>query len=132
MAVSAPADFRAPTVAVCIPTYNQAHFLEEAVSSAFAQDYTGPLEVWVSDDGSSDQTRPVLRGLRERFPDLRLILQEVNLGIAGNSSAVLRAPDAELVVRLDSDDLLERQHKRRSRPPTTDLESVVGARDILT
>lgn len=113
VSVTTPANVRVPTVAICIPTYNQAGFLEEAVSSAFAQDYAGYLEVWVSDDRSDEQTRLVLRDLRERFPELRVILQEVNLGIAANSSAVLRAPDTEFVVRLDSDDVLEQGFVRR-------------------
>jgi glycosyltransferase involved in cell wall biosynthesis len=29
-------------VAICIPTYNQADFLERAVESALGQDYAGP------------------------------------------------------------------------------------------
>ncbi len=96
----------APGVAICIPTYNQSHLLARAVASAASQAYAGPLEVWVGDDASSDETAGVLAQLKREHQHLRVLRQAVNLGIASNSSAVLRQPRAELLVRLDSDDEL--------------------------
>jgi glycosyltransferase involved in cell wall biosynthesis len=93
-------------VAVCIPTYNQAHLLPRAVASAAAQRYDGPLEIWVSDDASTDGTADVLTRLRREYPDLRVLEHATNEGIPANSSAVLREPRAEFLVRLDSDDEL--------------------------
>src|SRR4051794_15201302 len=70
-----------PSVAICIPTYNQADFLERAVDSALRQDYAGPVEVWVADDASTDDTPSLLARLREAHPALEAIRQEANLGI---------------------------------------------------
>ena len=95
-----------PGVAICIPTYNQAHLLARAVASAAAQAYDGPLEIWVGDDASSDETGGVLDQLEREYPELHVLRQAVNLGIPANSSAVMRQPRAELLVRLDSDDEL--------------------------
>jgi glycosyltransferase involved in cell wall biosynthesis len=93
-------------VAVCIPTYNQARYLGGAVRSAFAQTYPG-VEVWVSDDASTDDTPAVLERLAVEFPKLRWFRQPRNLNIAENTSWLLSRPDADFLVRLDSDDLLE-------------------------
>jgi glycosyltransferase involved in cell wall biosynthesis len=93
-----------PGVAICIPTYNQADYLPRAVASASAQDYEGPLEIWVADDASTDHTDRVLDELEGRYAQLSVIRQQENLGIAGNTSALMRAPRSPLIVRLDSDD----------------------------
>jgi glycosyltransferase involved in cell wall biosynthesis len=95
-----------PSVAICIPTYNQADFLRGAVESALRQDYRGPLEIWVADDASTDHTAAVLAELAARHEALELIRQPVNVGIAANVSALMRGPESELLVRLDSDDEL--------------------------
>ena len=52
-----------PSVAICIPTYNQVGFLERAVESALRQDYEGPTEIWVADDASTDGTAALLERL---------------------------------------------------------------------
>ncbi len=96
-----------PSVAICIPTYNQAGFLEQAVESALGQDYEGPTEIWIADDASSDATPALLERLQREHPAIETIRQETNVGIAANVSALLRAPRSELLVRLDSDDELE-------------------------
>jgi glycosyltransferase involved in cell wall biosynthesis len=101
------ADVRPPRVAICIPTFNQAAFLALSARSALAQGYTGELEIWISDDASTDATPAVIAELCAESDRVRSVRQERNLGIAGNASAALRAPEAEYVVRLDSDDLLE-------------------------
>ena len=48
-----------PTVSVVIPTRNRAGYLEVALASLGAQDGSGPEEVLVVDDGSTDATREV-------------------------------------------------------------------------
>lgn len=101
---------RPGTVALCIPTCNQAAFLADAVRSCFAQNYRDAggdaPEVWVSDDASSDQTARVLDELKREFPSLRAHTHPHNLGIVGNNNWLLAQPDTEFVARLDSDDVL--------------------------
>jgi glycosyltransferase involved in cell wall biosynthesis len=95
-----------PSVAICIPTYNQAGFLGRAIESALQQDYRGTVEVWVADDASTDGTVELLDELEREQPAIAVIRQAANVGIAANVSALLRAPRSELLVRLDSDDEL--------------------------
>lgn len=93
-----------PDVAICIPTYNQAHYLEAAVESAIAQ--THPCEVWVSDDASTDETPVIMERLLVKYPQVRYIRHKQNLGMSGNSSWVVQQPLTSYVVKLDSDDEL--------------------------
>ena len=95
-----------PSIAICIPTYNQAPFVARAVESALRQTGHPHLQVWVSDDASTDDTANVMTALCARDPRVHYHRHERNLGIAENASWVLARPDAEIVVRLDSDDLL--------------------------
>jgi len=93
-----------PEIAICIPTYNQAAFLAQAVTSALTQ-RGADCEVWVSDDASTDETREVMRRFGAE-PRVLYHRNNYNLGIGGNNNSLLRRPQATFIVRLDSDDVL--------------------------
>ncbi|HTF64155.1 MAG TPA: glycosyltransferase family 2 protein [Edaphobacter sp.] len=90
-------------VTVCIPTYNQSRYVLEAISSAVKQ--TVPVKVLVSNDGSSDDTALVLAnaGLGE---NVTVVNHPKNVGIGKHVNWVLKQPETDLIVRLDSDDIL--------------------------
>lgn len=94
-----------PRVSVCIPTYNQSNFIEQAIRSAAEQTVT-PLEIIVSDDCSTDETPLVLERLTREIPLLKIIRQAQNVGIAQNANTCFQLASGEFVVRLDSDDCL--------------------------
>ncbi len=93
------------TISVCIPTYNQAHYLPKAVDSALDQTSAAVSEIIVCDDASTDETASVMAAYREN-PRVRYFRQPVNLGISGNSKFALMQAKGDLLIRLDSDDLL--------------------------
>lgn len=93
-----------PSVAICIPTYNQAQFLVKAVESALQQTY--PVQIWVSDDASTDETATLMNELCSRFEQLRYYRHKTNVGMQGNFDFVTRLPETDFIVHLDSDDLL--------------------------
>ena len=92
-------------VSVCIPTYNQALYLEKAIRSAYEQTKI-PDEIIVSNDCSTDNTSEVLRKLCLEIPILKVVNQARNLGMNRNTDGCLRMALNELIVKLDSDDYL--------------------------
>lgn len=55
-----------PPVTLALFAYNQERFITEAVEAAFAQTYQ-PLEIIISDDGSSDKTYDTILSLVQRY-----------------------------------------------------------------
>ena len=98
-------------VAVCIPTYNQAAFLAEAVRSACEQSH--PAEVWLSDDSSTDHTPAVVADLARQYPQVHAFRQERNLGMSGNPRWIVSRPRTDYIVKLDSDDRLHSRYVER-------------------
>jgi glycosyltransferase involved in cell wall biosynthesis len=94
------------SVAICIPTYNQAQYLVYSVGSACSQTYPN-VEVWVSDNASTDQTPEVMAQLCKQFPQVRYHRHSKNMGMLANGNWILSQPDTEFVVRLDSDDAVD-------------------------
>ncbi|MVM38072.1 glycosyltransferase [Spirosoma sp. HMF3257] len=91
------------TVAVCIPTYNQAGYLQQAVESVLNQTHL-PDEIWISDDASTDDTEKVGLKLAKEYPIIKYIRQKSNLGMGGNPNWLMRQPQTDFVAKLDSDD----------------------------
>ena len=90
----------APLISVIIPTYNCAHYLGDAIESAFSQDYPR-LEIIVVDDGSTDDTATLLATFGER---LRKTHQS-NGGIGSARNTGLTLASGEFIAYLDADDL---------------------------
>jgi glycosyltransferase involved in cell wall biosynthesis len=101
-----------PSVSLFIPTFNQAAFLPTALESGLNQ--TGGLikEIIVCDDASTDETPGILEDYRQNRGVI-VIRNESNQGISANASRGLRACTGELVIRLDSDDILDPNYTER-------------------
>ena len=89
-----------PLVSVVVPTYNSARFIGEAVKSVIEQTYSHH-EIIVVDDGSTDNTKDVLRPFDGR---IRYLHQE-NRGPSAARNAGIKAAKGEYVCFLDADDL---------------------------
>lgn len=93
-----------PLVSICIPTYNMARFVGQALESALAQTYPS-LEILVSDNASSDDTAAVL----SKYRDSRLTMSRnsTNLGPVGNFNKLIVASRGKWIKFLEADDLLK-------------------------
>jgi len=92
-----------PRVTIAVPSYNQGRFLEQALESVFAQDV--PVEVFVADAGSTDESRAVI----ERFaPRLLGWRSHRDRGQAAAINEGVAAGTAPYVAWLNSDDWLEK------------------------
>lgn len=92
-------------VSVCIPTFNQAAYIEQTIKSC-TQQTLKPFEILVSNDCSTDNTLEVLKRLSQEISILKVINQPGNRGMVPNTDAVLRAATGDYIVKLDSDDYL--------------------------
>jgi hypothetical protein len=92
-------------VSVVIPAYNRAHILPEAVDSVLAQTYP-QVEIIISDDGSTDDTRAWVQGLMERIPGRVRYVRNDNAGPGPAREAGRQLARGEFIQYLDSDDLL--------------------------
>jgi glycosyltransferase involved in cell wall biosynthesis len=95
-----------PRVTVLMATYQGAAFLEAQLLSIAAQ--TGiDWALWVSDDGSTDATRAILRAFRRVYPDRVRLLDGPQKGAAANFMSLLCHPalPSGIVALSDQDDI---------------------------
>jgi glycosyltransferase involved in cell wall biosynthesis len=84
--------------------FNDLRFLDEAVESVLGQEF-GDLELIIVNDGAG--AHPIFDDLVQRDSRLRLIVNPTNLGTAAAANRGIDAAQADLIVRLDADDVSE-------------------------
>ena len=98
----------APSVDIVVTNHNYGRFLPEAIESACAQTHP-EVAVVVVDDGSSDDSREVLRRYEDR---VEVVLKEQG-GQASALNAGLERCRGEVLLVLDADDVLRPQAAER-------------------
>ncbi len=91
-----------PKVSVVIPTYNCAHYLEQAIESVMNQTYRD-LEIIVLDDGSTDDTSQVVR----KYEGSINYIRQENRGLPAARNSAIKASSGEFIALLDADDWWE-------------------------
>lgn len=92
-----------PLVSVIIPAYNAASLIERTLRSVLSQTYQN-LEVWVVDDGSTDQTSEVVMAIAHQDSRLQL-LHQANAGVAAARNLAIAHAQGEFIAPIDADDL---------------------------
>lgn len=99
-----------PTVALVIPSFNGAHHLESCLDSVAALDYPRErLETIVVDNGSTDGTAELLA---RRYPWVRVLGQDANLGFAKAVNVAARSTRADTLAVTNNDMRLDRSWLR--------------------
>ena len=93
-----------PLISVIVPVYNGEAFLDQCLESIVVQDYAR-LEIIIVDDGSTDGTAAISDRWAERDSRVRVIHQP-NGGHSAARNAGLEAMSGELMMMVDSDDVL--------------------------
>jgi len=95
-------------VSVVMPAYNHEKFVGQAIESVINQTY-GPIELLIIDDGSSDRTWDIIRGLQpaceKRFRRVIFKRQE-NRGTCLTLNRLLDDISGRYVTSISSDDLM--------------------------
>jgi len=91
----------APLVTVAVPSYNQGRYLNDALASIFQQDV--PVEVFVADGGSTDNSIAIIRHWESRLSGWR---SYPDSGQAAAINECIAKGKAPYVAWLNSDDWL--------------------------
>jgi glycosyltransferase involved in cell wall biosynthesis len=94
-------------LSVIVSAYNFEKYLEECIDSIYNQKITYGYEVIVRDDCSKDNTKDVLVKLKEKYPDLRVLNGDVNLGALENIRTLLNACTTKYIAYIDGDDYFD-------------------------
>lgn len=94
-----------PRVSVIITSYNQEHYLREAIDSVINQTVK-PDEIIIADDHSTrDNSVGLIRTYVARYPGwIDALFQDENVGIPKNRNSALQRATGDLVAILDGDD----------------------------
>ncbi len=91
-------------LSVIIPAYNAADTISGQLGALAGQHWGGGWEVLVSDNGSTDQTRAVALGFRNRLPDLRVIDASARSGAGHARNVAARQARGDALLFCDADD----------------------------
>jgi biofilm PGA synthesis N-glycosyltransferase PgaC len=118
-------------VTVLVAARNEADRIQETLSFIARQDYPGPIEVLVVDNGSTDGTRAVAEAYGAATGQAVRCIDEPRPGKSHALNTGLAAVATELVITLDADTLVHPQAVRHlvarllNAPP--DVQAVAGS-----
>ena len=94
------------SVSIVMCTYNGAAYLARQLDSIL--DQTWPVaEILIQDDGSTDETCAIIRSYQEKYPFIRLVRNEKNLGFNLNFLTAIPKAKGDYIALSDQDDLWE-------------------------
>lgn len=94
-----------PRVSVCIPTFNGAGYIREALESVLCQTYQD-FEIVIVDNASTDHTGTVAAEFSVRSEKIRYFRNQQNIGLAANLNRCMQLARGEYIKYLCVDDLL--------------------------
>jgi len=94
----------APKVSVVMTAYNDLRFLDAAIDSVLRQDFED-FELIVVDDGTG--RRDLFEPIRRRDARIRVLVNPANIGTAASANRGIEAARADIIARLDADDISE-------------------------
>lgn len=100
-----------PQLTIVIPTVNRAALVGRAIDSALAQTYPS-IEILVSNNGSTDDTREVL-STYEGAPRLRIVHRPVTIPAADHGNVLVDEARGRFFLGLSDDDWLEPEFASR-------------------
>ena len=93
-------------VSVVIPCYNAGKWIDRAIASIKAQDFTD-YELIVVDDASNDSLTKEKIAAYQQDPTIRVLVNEQNKGPGTSRNRAVRAAQGRYIATLDADDYYE-------------------------
>lgn len=96
-----------PDVTYVLVSYNHESYVEEALVSAFNQDYKGKIHYLVIDDQSKDKSRDKIREVIEKYSHLCVddISPNTNMGVSSNLNRAIALAKSEIIILQACDDV---------------------------
>ena len=96
---------KSPEITVYILNHNYGKYLNQAIKSVLNQNFNS-YEIIIIDNGSTDNSKEILKKYLEK-KKVRIIFQK-NVGLIKSSNLVIKAARGKYIMRLDSDDFLDK------------------------
>src|SRR3989344_1537810 len=96
-----------PLLSIAIPTYNRAAYLQNLLDNILPQatQLDGMVQICISNNCSTDNTRELVLGLQKRYPNLiKCSENKQNLGFDMNVLKVVEMSDGEFIWTLSDDE----------------------------
>jgi glycosyltransferase involved in cell wall biosynthesis len=94
-------------VSIIITAHNYGRFLRQCLDSALGQQFDGPFEVILVNDGSRDNTAAICDEYERRYPDRLRVLHLEGIGLSRALNVGMQHARGSYVVRLDADDYFD-------------------------
>ena len=90
-------------ISVLMPNYNDSEYLPRALESVL------PLQMYlyefvICDDASTDNSWEILLEYQKKYPIIKLIRNEKNLGVIGSSRRLMREANGNFITHVSADD----------------------------
>ena len=89
-----------PAISVCIANFNGERMLADCIESVLAQQCDTSVEIIVHDDASTDGS---VRLLQQRYPQVKLIASETNVGFCVGNNRMVDVAQGDHVLLLNND-----------------------------
>lgn len=94
-----------PYLSIVATAYNEAGNIEKVIeeSAKVAKKITNNFEIIICDDGSTDNTKEIIKRYQKKIPQLKLLVNKKNLGMGSTFIRVLKAAQGEFIQSLPGD-----------------------------
>jgi len=96
-------------LSICIPTYNRAKYVKDAIESIIRQitpDIKDKIEICVSDNASEDNTEEIVNGFKQSHPHITYFRWDKNMGADNNYLKAEEISHGKYCWLMSSDDIL--------------------------
>lgn len=97
---------RIPSVTVYTCAYNASPWIDQCIESVVNQIGFQNLNYLLIDDCSTDDTFHKMNLFARKYPNIRIIRNKKNVGLAASSNIALKENRSKYILRLDADDYL--------------------------
>lgn len=117
-------------VSVVMPALNMEAVISGQLDGLARQDYGGPWELVVADNGSTDRTRAIVNGWVDRIPGVRVVDAAQRRTVSHARNEGIRAARGELILLCDADDVVSSGWLRAMVDAARSFDAVGGRLDL--